>query len=137
MFGAKKRDKVDGGMRAQQIDVANAFAVNAGLVGQQCDSFSLERLQSVGEQNFDPGGDMPDWNCDRFDSFFGFWLDRISCNGGYWKQRHSKDERKSHHQRVLENGMRRKEKGPEVSLQPFMCSLPKRLKRQGHPPDQF
>jgi hypothetical protein len=37
----------------------------------------------------------------------------------------------------MENGMRRKEKGPEVSLQPFMCSLPKRLKRQGHPPDQF
>ena len=62
MFRAKKRDKIDGGMRAQQIDVADAFAIHAGLVGQQCDSFSREQLQSVGQQDFNPGGDVPDGN---------------------------------------------------------------------------
>jgi hypothetical protein len=92
MFRAKKRDKIDSRMRAQQIDVADAFAINAGLVGQQCDPFSREPLQSVGKQNFDPGGDIPDWNGARYDGFGGFWLDRFSRNGGHWKQRNKKGQ---------------------------------------------
>jgi hypothetical protein len=63
---------------------------------------------------------MPDGNGDRFDGVWSFWLNRISRNGGQWKQRNNKGQKYSHHERLLDNGIRRKEKGPEVSLQPLL-----------------
>jgi hypothetical protein len=36
---------------------------------------------------------MPDGNGDRFDEAWGFWLNRLSRNGGQWKQRNNKGQK--------------------------------------------
>jgi hypothetical protein len=92
MFRAKKRDKIDSGVRAQQIDIADAFAINAGLVGQQCDPFSLQPFQLARKQDFEPGGDRPDKSGLRCGGFGGFWLDWFGRNSGDGKQRNKKGQ---------------------------------------------
>jgi hypothetical protein len=54
VLGRKERDDLDSGLH-HQVDIASAFSIDTGLIGNQADSFSAQFAEIIGGQNVEPG----------------------------------------------------------------------------------